>query len=70
MTSPQNFEQAILELETIVNTLEKGDLPLDDTLKTFEKGMKLSNYCQHALKEAQEKINILMNEDQANDQNQ
>jgi exodeoxyribonuclease VII small subunit len=60
MTSAKNFEQSITELEKIVETLEQGDLPLEETLKKFEEGMKLSQYCQTALNEAQNKINQLM----------
>lgn len=60
MTSAKNFEQSITELEKIVETLEQGDLPLEETLKKFEEGMKLSQYCQTALNEAQNKINQLI----------
>ncbi len=60
MTSAKNFEQSITELEKIVESLEQGDLPLEETLKKFEEGMKLSQYCQTALNEAQNKINQLM----------
>jgi exodeoxyribonuclease VII small subunit len=56
MKAEQNFEQAITELEEIVTLLEKGDLPLDDMLKHYEKGMKQAQFCQNALKEAQKKL--------------
>jgi len=59
MKHEQNFEQAIHHLEEIVQQLEKGDLPLEETLKRFEEGMKLSQFCQQALTDAQKKIEQL-----------
>jgi exodeoxyribonuclease VII small subunit len=59
MGSEKNFEQAISELEAIVNQLEKGDLPLEETLKKFEHGIQLSQFCQKTLDEAQQKIEHL-----------
>jgi exodeoxyribonuclease VII small subunit len=59
MAPEKNFEQAILELELIVNELEKGDLSLEDTLKKFEQGMQLSQFCQNTLNDAQKKIDSL-----------
>lgn len=56
MKAEQNFEQAIKELEEIVNLLEKGDLPLEEMLKFYEKGMKQAQFCQTALREAQKKL--------------
>jgi len=62
MTANKNFEKSILTLEKIVEELEKGDLTLDDTLKKFEEGMKLAQFCQQKLKDAQLKISNLINE--------
>ena len=62
MTSTKNFEKSISELEQIVETLEKGDLSLEETLKKFEEGMKLSQFCQQSLTDAQNKINQLIKE--------
>jgi exodeoxyribonuclease VII small subunit len=59
MAPEKNFEQAILELESIVNQLESGKLSLEETLKQFEHGMKLSQFCQHALNDAQKKVDSL-----------
>lgn len=56
MEAKENFEQAITELESIVTLLEKGDLSLDETLKHYEKGMKLAQFCQSALNKAQKKV--------------
>lgn len=50
------FEQAIEELETIINRLEQGDVPLDDTIKLYERGAELKEYCEKKLKSAEIKI--------------
>ena len=55
-----NFEKSITELENIVKTLESGNLSLDEMIKLFEQGMKLSASCNKLLDEAESKINILM----------
>ena len=56
-----NFEHALAELEALVERLEHGDLPLDDALKSFERGVALTRQCQGALKAAQQKVEILLN---------
>ncbi len=58
-----NFEENIEELEKIVTELEKGDLNLDDSIKKFEEGMKLSKKCNEMLEEAEKKITILIKKD-------
>jgi len=55
----QPFEEALSELESLVETLEQGELSLEDSLKTFERGVELTRNCQQALKEAEQKIQIL-----------
>jgi exodeoxyribonuclease VII small subunit len=55
-----DFEQALGELEQLVERLERGDLPLDEALKTFERGVVLTRHCQSSLKAAQQKVEILM----------
>ena len=50
------FEQAIEELETIINRLEKGDVPLDETIKLYEKGSELEDFCEKKLQSAEVKI--------------
>ncbi|OGV26710.1 MAG: exodeoxyribonuclease VII small subunit [Legionellales bacterium RIFCSPHIGHO2_12_FULL_37_14] len=60
MTKHTSFENQLAELETLVNNLEKGQLPLDDALKQFEHGIKLTRKCQKALQEAQEKMAKLL----------
>ncbi len=54
------FEDALARLETIVNELEKGDLPLNDSLKIFEEGIKLSKTCLKMLDDAERKVEIMV----------
>ncbi|MHB8812548.1 MAG: exodeoxyribonuclease VII small subunit [Steroidobacteraceae bacterium] len=54
-----DFEQALAELEALVGRLERGDLPLDEALKTFERGVELTRQCQGSLKAAQQ-VDILL----------
>lgn len=56
------FEYAMARLETIVAELEKGDLPLDDSLKIFEEGVRLSKTCLKMLEDAERKVEILVQE--------
>jgi len=55
-----NLEKALTDLETIVEELESGDLPLEKAMKKFEEGIKLTRGCQAALKEAEQKVEILL----------
>ena len=55
-----NFEEAIKELEKITTELEKGELSLDESVKKFEEGMKLSKKCNSIIEDAERKINILL----------
>ena len=55
-----DFETALAELEALVARLEGGDLPLDEALKTFERGVELTRHCQASLKSAQQKVEILL----------
>ncbi|MCI8485701.1 MAG: exodeoxyribonuclease VII small subunit [Clostridia bacterium] len=55
-----SFESAMEELELIAKTLEKGDLNLDESVKQFEKGIKLSKKCNEILESAEKKISILI----------
>ena len=59
--SPVDFERSLAELEALVERLEHGELPLDDALKSFERGVALTRQCQGALKAAQQKVEILLN---------
>lgn len=57
---PVNLEKALAELESLVEDLETGDLPLDKAMKKFEEGIKLTRSCQSALKDAEQKVQILL----------
>lgn len=54
------FEDALARLETIVSELEKGDLPLNDSLKMFEEGIKLSKTCLKMLDDAERRVEIMV----------
>ena len=55
-----DFEQALGELEATVERLEQGELPLEEALKQFERGIELARACQGALKQAEQKVEILL----------
>jgi exodeoxyribonuclease VII small subunit len=54
------FETAMRDLEALVEQLEQGDLPLEESLAAFERGVMLTRACQTALKEAEQKVEILL----------
>ncbi len=56
----RSFETALKELETLVERMEKGDHTLEDSLKDFERGVTLTRQCQEALKTAEQKVQILL----------
>jgi len=56
----KKFEGAMSELEEIVRALESGDMPLEEALKAFEKGMGLVKFCTGKLEEAEKKVTMLM----------
>ena len=62
--SNPSFEDALSELEALVDTLEKGELSLEDSLKTFERGVELTRTCQEALKDAEQKVRTLSSTDE------
>lgn len=64
-TDPVNFEQTLAELEVLIERLESGSLPLDEALKTFERGVALTRGCQAALRTAQQRVEILLQRDGA-----
>jgi exodeoxyribonuclease VII small subunit len=59
-TPPPDFERALAELEATVDALEHGELSLEDALKQFERGVALARECQSALKQAEQKVEILL----------
>jgi len=56
---PASFEAALQELERLVQTLESGGVPLEDSLKAYERGTALLRHCQETLAQAEQKIRIL-----------
>ena len=56
---PKTFETALAELETIVATMEGGQLPLADALAAYQRGAELLQYCQAALKDAEQQVQVL-----------
>ena len=62
MASPKkiNLEKSLADLEELVEELESGDLPLETAMKKFEEGIKLTRGCQAALKDAEQKVQILL----------
>jgi len=58
--TPVNFEKAMTQLEELVEDMEQGDLPLEDALKHFEKGISLAADCQQALSKAEQKVTQLI----------
>ncbi|MBQ0714648.1 exodeoxyribonuclease VII small subunit [Paraperlucidibaca wandonensis] len=57
---PVDFERALAELESQVQRLEGGDLPLEDALKAFEEGVRLTRQCQQSLDAAEQKVQLLL----------
>jgi len=58
-----DFETALNELESLVEQMEQGDMGLEESLKAFERGIVLTRSCQQALKEAEQKVQILLERD-------
>lgn len=59
----QNFEEAMARLEKITRELEKGELSLEQSLKRFDEGIKLTEFCRKTLDEAEKKVEILLRRD-------
>ena len=62
MGNTTTFEKSVEQLDTIVERMESGELSLDESLKLFEKGVKLTRECQKTLADAETKIEKLMKE--------
>jgi len=54
-----DFEATLAELEELVNRMEQGEMPLEESLKDFERGIELTRNCQQALKDAEQKVQQL-----------
>ncbi|MFQ3235145.1 MAG: exodeoxyribonuclease VII small subunit [Paraglaciecola sp.] len=61
-TENLSFEQSMQELETIVSQMEQGELSLEDALQRFERGIALARHSQQKLKQAEQKVQILMDQ--------
>ena len=59
-TTVRHFEENLTELDTLVTQLESNQLSLEEALKAFEKGVKLSQDCQSVLTQAEQKVQILL----------
>jgi exodeoxyribonuclease VII small subunit len=57
--SPPSFEAALAELEALVGRMESGELPLKQSLAAYKRGAELLAYCQAALKDAQQQVQVL-----------
>lgn len=57
------FEDSMAELEQLVEQMEQGDISLEESLKSFERGIKLTRTCQKALQDAEQKVQILLEKD-------
>lgn len=56
-----HFEKSLSDLEQLVSAMESGELTLEESLKSFEKGVTLTRDCQQALNEAEQKVELLLN---------
>jgi len=61
-SEPFDFEAALEKLEELVSAMEEGDLSLEDSLKSFEEGIKLTRECQAALEKAEQRVQKLLDE--------
>lgn len=57
--SPASFEKSLEELESVVKQLESGDLPLEQALQLFERGVQLSDACRQQLQQAETRVEVL-----------
>lgn len=67
MEKKLNFEEAIKQLAEIVKSLESGEVPLDESIALYEKGMKLSKQCAELLENAEQKVRFLQQNEGLND---
>ncbi|PCJ12761.1 MAG: exodeoxyribonuclease VII small subunit [Gammaproteobacteria bacterium] len=62
-----SFEDSLENLETIVDQMELGELTLEESLKAFEQGIKLTRECQNALQQAEQRVQMLVEENNGED---
>ena len=58
--NPPDFEASLNELEKLVARMEQGELPLKDSLDEFERGVQLVGHCESALREAEQRVEVLL----------
>ena len=68
MTDKFNFNKGLLQLEEIINKMESGELSLEDSLKYFEEGVKIHRQCHTALTDAEQRISVLSENDNYNEE--
>ena len=68
MSDKFNFNKGLRELENIISKMESGELSLEDSLKNFEEGVKIHRKCHTALMDAEQRINILTEQDNYNEE--
>lgn len=59
---PSDFEEALADLEQIVERMERGDLPLEQSLEAYQKGVKLAQVCQQRLDQVEQQVMVLQGE--------
>lgn len=59
MKDPKNFEAAMAELEKLVDKMESGELPLEESLSAYQRGMVLLKFCERLLADAQQRVQVL-----------
>ncbi len=64
---PADFEAQLQELEALVERMEAGDQTLEESLKDFERGVELTRACQQTLKQAEQKVQILLQQNETAD---
>lgn len=57
-----DFEHSLAQLEAVVERMEQGDLPIEEALKAFEEGVRLTRECQSVLEQSEQKVQLLMEE--------
>ena len=68
MAEKFNFNKGLSKLEEIINKMDSGELSLEESLKYFEEGVKINRQCQSALKDAEQRISILTENDEYNEE--
>ncbi len=64
---PARFEEALRELEELVESLEQGDLTLEESLARFERGVTLARECRDSLAAAEQRVQVLLSDDSGNE---